>query len=213
LPIYAPRDAGKGRLRAALSPAAELGRFSWRSGRLHWNRRRCWDDLNLLHLPNVRLTEIVLDDLHSGSGSEGVRGRMMDGKEQVLLSLILNAGRRNVTIAAVALVAQISYPMLTVYGRDYGQYEHVPDYIRDWFKALKNPRTEGNCCDESDCARTEARTHGNEWEARAPDGSWISIPADRVVHDQGNPTGEPVLCSYEGEEGWRVLCFVPGPGG
>jgi hypothetical protein len=97
--------------------------------------------------------------------------------------------------------------------RDYGQYEEIPRPIRDWFKALKNPQSGGNCCDQSDCARTEARTHGNGWEARAPNGSWITIPADKVVHNQGNPTGEPVLCSVEDEEGWRVLCFVPGPGG
>jgi hypothetical protein len=32
------------------------------------------------------------------------------------------------------------------------------------------------------------------------------------VHDQGNPTGSPILCAYEGEEGWRVICFVPGAG-
>jgi hypothetical protein len=123
---------------------------------------------------------------------------------------MINARRRKVAIAAVALIL---CPTLGLYARDYGQYEEIPQHIRDWFKALKNPQTGGNCCDQSDCARTEARTHGNGWEARAPNGSWITIPADKVVHNQGNPTGEPILCTVEDEEGWRVLCFVPGPGG
>ena len=86
------------------------------------------------------------------------------------LCKMINVGRKKVAITAVALVARILDPTLGVYARDYGQYEDVPQHIRDWFKALKNPQTGGNCCDQSDCARTEARTHGNEWEARVPNG-------------------------------------------
>jgi hypothetical protein len=70
-----------------------------------------------------------------------------------------------------------------------------------------------SCCDESGCARTEARSRGATWEAKAPDGSRITVPPESIVVDQGNPTGEPILCAYESETGWRVLCFVPGPAG
>jgi hypothetical protein len=89
-----------------------------------------------------------------------------------------NARRSKVAIPAVALIL---CPTLG-HARDYGQYEDSTQHMRDWFKALKHPQTGGSCCDESDCAPTEARTHGNGWDARAPDGSWITIPADKVVH-------------------------------
>jgi hypothetical protein len=113
---------------------------------------------------------------------------------------------------SLILAAQIIGPSPDVSARDLGEYEDIPQRIRDWFKALKNPHNGGNCCDLSDCRRTEARTKRHQWRARAPDGSWVTIPNERVVHDQGNPTGSPILCAYEGEEGWRVICFVPGAG-
>jgi hypothetical protein len=100
--------------------------------------------------------------------------------------------------------------------RDYGQYANHPQHLRDWFKRLENPRLGIPCCEEADCARTEARTRGGSWEAKAPDGSWVTIPHESVVTDQGNPTGEPILCSYNNwygnGGGWMVFCFVPGPG-
>jgi hypothetical protein len=40
--------------------------------------------------------------------------------------------------------------------RDYGQYEHVPPATRQWFRDLRSPDGSIRCCDESDCARTEA---------------------------------------------------------
>ena len=126
----------------------------------------------------------------------------------------MSVGQEKGAIALIVLAAHIVGPTLVVSARDYGQYGDVPQHIRDWFKALKNPQNGRSCCDQSDCARTEARTHGDQWQARAPDGSWITVPPDSVVHNQGNPTGEPVLCAdAPTERGWRVLCFVPGPGG
>jgi hypothetical protein len=113
--------------------------------------------------------------------------------------------------ASLLVVAQIVGPSPDASARDYGEYEDVPRRIRDWFKALKNPRNGGNRCDLSDCRRTDARTNGNQWQTRAPDGSWITISADKVVHNQGNPTGEPILCAYEGEEGWRVVLLRSWP--
>jgi hypothetical protein len=100
------------------------------------------------------------------------------------------------------------------HARDYGQNSGSPRLLRDWFKRLKNPRLDVQCCEEADCARTETRTRGGSWEAKAPDGSWVAIPSDSVVTDQGNPTGEPISCSYNnwyGNGGRMVICFVPGP--
>jgi hypothetical protein len=121
--------------------------------------------------------------------------------------------RRHVSIVSLMLAALIVSWGLSARARDDGQYQDVPGHLRDWFAALKNPRTGRSCCDESDCARTEVRMRGDGWDARAPDGSWITVPPESIVVDQGNPTGEPILCSMPGDEGWRVLCFVPGPSG
>ena len=58
---------------------------------------------------------------------------------------------------------------------------------------------------------SKAHIMESRWQARAPDGSWLSIPPTRVIHDRGNPVGEPILCAARGPDGeWRVLCFVPG---
>ena len=95
--------------------------------------------------------------------------------------------------------------------RDYGQYEHVPPAIRQWFRDLRSPDGSIRCCDESDCARTEAHITEGRWQARAPDGSWLTVPPTRVVHDRGNPLGQPILCAAQEPDGeWQVLCFVPG---
>jgi hypothetical protein len=130
-----------------------------------------------------------------------------------MIHAVRHAVRKSVSTVGFVLAALIAGGALGVRARDDGQYRDVPGHIRDWFSGLTNPRTGRSCCDESDCARTEARTRGGSWEAKAPDGSWITVPPESIVVDQGNPTGEPVLCAYESETGWRVLCFVPGPAG
>ena len=58
--------------------------------------------------------------------------------------------KKKVAITALALAALITGLTPGVYARDYGQYNDVPQHIRDWFKGLKNPRNGGSCCDQSD---------------------------------------------------------------
>jgi hypothetical protein len=84
-------------------------------------------------------------------------------------------------LAAVAVVAAGA-----VNAHDIGG----PPQISVWLKHLKNPRLNMPCCNERDCARTEAHVRNGRWHAKAPDGSWIAIPTESVVTDQGNPTGE-----------------------
>jgi hypothetical protein len=94
---------------------------------------------------------------------------------------------------------------------DYGEHESVSPATRQWFRDLRSPETSIQCCDVSDCLRTEAHVSQNRWKARAPDGSWLIVPPTRVITDRGNPVGEPILCAVnKGEGSWLVLCFVPG---
>lgn len=123
-------------------------------------------------------------------------------------------GGRAVFASRLLVTAFVAAGSINASARDYGQYSNVPGQMRNWFKGLQNRRTGAHCCDEADCARTEARAVDGKWQAKAPNGSWIAVPPESVVVDQGNPTGEPILCGVPDEgSGWAVLCFVPGPDG
>jgi hypothetical protein len=95
--------------------------------------------------------------------------------------------------------------------RDNGQYGHVAPEIRQWFRELLTPDGAVVCCDLSDCLPTEAYISADKWQARAPDGRWVTVPSGRVVTHRGNPIGEPILCAIPAGDGsYVVLCFVPG---
>ena len=87
-----------------------------------------------------------------------------------------------------------------------------------WYESLKRPGTERTCCTGHDCKPTEAEIRDGRWWVRDPeDGTWIEVPDDAVIRDQGNPVGQPVVClihigdEYTGEIVYReVRCFVPG---
>lgn len=108
------------------------------------------------------------------------------------------------------ILLPLLFAVTAALARDRGQYEHVSPEIRRWFRDLRSPDGHSFCCDEVDCLRTEAHLSGDHWRARAPDGKWIDIPPNRVIHDRGNPVGEPILCETWAFDGWNVLCFVPG---
>lgn len=82
-----------------------------------------------------------------------------------------------------------------------------------WFEILKRPDTGGSCCNLYDCKATEAELHGGHWRARTPSGAWVEVPDDLIIHDKGNPVGQPILCGqanpYRGGK-FNVYCFVPG---
>lgn len=126
-----------------------------------------------------------------------------------------NSSETAVFASRLLLAAFVAAGSTGAHARDYGQYSNVPNHLRNWFKSLYNRRTGVHCCNDTDCARTEARTVDGKWQAKAPDGSsWIAVPPESVVVDQGNPTGEPILCGVPDEgSGGAELCFVPGPDG
>lgn len=87
-----------------------------------------------------------------------------------------------------------------------------PNYDQ-WYGSLQRPNV-GNafgggqtCCSKTDCHETEAEIRGTDWWARLglphtrDDGGtdwdladWVQVPADKVLPNTSNPTGNAVIC-------------------
>lgn len=75
--------------------------------------------------------------------------------------------------------------------------------LAQWYSSLRTP-TGISCCDESDCAPTDARLRDGHWEVRPADSPWLTVP-DEAVLKRENADGRPVVCIFGG----KILCFVP----
>jgi hypothetical protein len=87
---------------------------------------------------------------------------------------------------------------------DQGQFANAPERIRDWFKSAKGPNG-GACCDLADGHRTEYDMREDHYWVPI-EGAWIEVPAQAVIHNAQNPTGEGVVW-YS----WRVSGNVEAP--
>lgn len=108
-----------------------------------------------------------------------------------------------------------------------------PD-LDDWYGGLKRPGVKNGfngCCSLKDCHPTDAELRGGEWWAkvglRNKYGEWklldpaVRVPANVVLSNHDNPTGEGVICHStawaNSEDNRQVLdparidiwCFVP----
>jgi hypothetical protein len=91
--------------------------------------------------------------------------------------------------------------------------------LAPWFQSLMVPPGNGAmsntpCCSLADCRNAQYRATATGYEAfidrktfgsDAPD-AWLPVPGVRVLHRKDNPTGEAVICWYQGE----IRCFVAG---
>lgn len=79
--------------------------------------------------------------------------------------------------------------------------------LTPWFNDLRQPWTNALCCSMADCRPTNSRLSGVHYEVLIQ-GEWRTVPDDRVLTRNDNPTGRAVVC-------WTptagVLCFVPPP--
>ena len=107
-----------------------------------------------------------------------------------------------------------------------------PD-LNNWYGSLKRPGVSSaqpygaaSCCSKTDCHTTEAELRNGDWWARIGrqrgDGDWdlldwVQVPAEAVLQQHDNPTGEGVIChSTASPMGTAVStkfvaiwCFVP----
>ena len=100
---------------------------------------------------------------------------------------------------------------------DRGQYDDVPESVRQWFKAQRNPETGIPCCDVADGYNTEAQIRGNHWFVPVPNHpemEWVEVPDGAIIHNQGNPNGNHVVwwADFNAAVPKTIRCFVPGGG-
>ncbi|HEY8337558.1 MAG TPA: hypothetical protein VIQ05_27495 [Tardiphaga sp.] len=95
----------------------------------------------------------------------------------------------------------------TAFAVDRGQFEHVPDDVRAWFKAVIAPNGVP-CCDITDGHRTDYEVReGAYWVPI--EGIWMQVPGHAVIRDRGNPVGEAVVWYVHHRGGIVISCFVP----
>lgn len=78
----------------------------------------------------------------------------------------------------------------------------------DIYTNWKIPGSTTSCCNDRDCAETEARFERGQSFAKTRGGEWIAIPPRSIIREP-NPTGKAHLCEMNG----YVFCFLPPEGG
>jgi hypothetical protein len=139
--------------------------------------------------------------------------------------------RKAVAVFGLTLMAIVVLACLTK--------AHAHDWRRPdldaWYSGLRNPRSSSSavrnvgCCSKDDCHETEADMRGNDWWARLGMrhgldwelADWVKVPAEAILLNQTNPTGNAVIChsvtlSDPTGNGTRgdaaaatVFCFIP----
>jgi hypothetical protein len=110
---------------------------------------------------------------------------------------------KRLAIALVSVMALSAAARAT----DQGQFDHVPDDIRSWFKSVRSPAGVP-CCDVSDGHRTAYDVRGGAYWVPI-EGEWMQVPDKAVLRDSGNPLGEAVVWYVHHRGAIIISCFVP----
>jgi hypothetical protein len=85
--------------------------------------------------------------------------------------------------------------------------EDADPALAPWFQSLRQPGSGVSCCSIADCRAADYRINNDRYEAYVA-GAWRTVPPDRVLQRDDNPTGRAVVC-------WTpatgVMCFIRGP--
>lgn len=119
-------------------------------------------------------------------------------------------------IALTVAVALIACAPVAARETTPGQYDNVPDSVRQWFKAQKAP-SGVSCCDIGDGFNTEWVIRGDKYFVPVPgypNDPWVEVPDNTIITGHGNPNGNAVVwwapaLNSEGHP-FFVRCFVPG---
>ena len=96
--------------------------------------------------------------------------------------------------------------------------EHMQEYHADvqmdqWIRGLKRPDTGYSCCNQNDCAKTDAEWRGGQWWADFK-GTMVPVPPEKEL-DVLSFDGDAYLCAKPDSPvtAPKILCFVkPGSG-
>ena len=108
---------------------------------------------------------------------------------------------------------------LLLFGRAGAQdAEHMREYHADvqmdqWMRSLKRPGSGYSCCNERDCAKTDAEWKGGQWWADFK-GTLVPVPPEKEL-DVLSFDGAAYLCAKPDSPvtAPKILCFVkPGSG-
>lgn len=116
-------------------------------------------------------------------------------------SPVVTKARHRRSLRTAALSAFLLIPVMLALA---APPENADPALSQWFRSLRQPGTGISCCSMADCRTTEYRVIANGYEALI-DGTWRTVPPDRVLDHTDNPTGRAVVC-YLPSKG--VLCFV-----
>lgn len=107
----------------------------------------------------------------------------------------------------VVLMMPLILFAVTAHAVDRGQFDDVPDHIRQWFKSARSPAGVP-CCDVADGHRTEYDVRAGAYWVPI-DGVWWQVPEKAVIRDGGNPIGEAVVWYFMLRGSVEITCFVP----
>lgn len=127
-------------------------------------------------------------------------------------------------VAAFGLSPHVAWPRelhsFVTLARDSGQWNDIPDHVRQWFKGVRAANGVP-CCDIADGHRTQWDIKSDGYWIPNPlnEREWMQVPPEAVVYNAGNPTGDAVVWwvqhpSTNAQEPGIVFirCFVPGGG-
>jgi hypothetical protein len=106
-----------------------------------------------------------------------------------------------------ALLAPVFFLTVTAHAVDRGQYENIPDDIRNWFRGVTT-QNGVPCCDISDGHRTDYEVRAGAYWVPI-NGVWWRVPDQAIIRNAGNPVGEAVVWYVSLRGSIEIRCFVP----
>lgn len=106
-----------------------------------------------------------------------------------------------------ALLVPMLLVAATAQAVDRGQFEDVPEDIRNWFKGVTN-QTGVPCCDIADGHRTDYEVRAGAYWVPV-NGAWWRVPDQAVIRNAGNPLGEAIVWYVNFRGSIEIRCFVP----
>jgi hypothetical protein len=99
--------------------------------------------------------------------------------------------------------------VIPAFNQQDGQYDHIPQHLRDWFNAQRSPHGVP-CCNIADGHLVQDDIRVDSYWAFF-ENEWRQIPPEAIIYGSKNPNGMAVVWYVrQGVNTYYVRCFVPG---